>query len=75
MDKDHLKIFYDQEVVREAVKRFFYETMDEAVLEAAYKGEEVGGYKEAREVVRRAFSRLNEHYAKEEESSTDNKAR
>lgn len=75
MDKDYLKIFYDQEVVREVVKNYFYEVMDEAVLEATYKGQDTSGYKEAREVIRRAFSKLYEQYAQEKESSTDNKAR
>lgn len=75
MEKDYLKIFYDQEVVREVVKDYLFEIMDEAVLEGAYKGNDITGYKEAREVVRRAFSKLNETYAKKETNNQENKAR
>lgn len=72
---DHLKIFYDQDAVRETVKQFLLDTLDEQVLERAYKEGDVVGYKEARQVIKGAFSRLNEKYAKESSSTKDNKAR
>lgn len=75
MERDHLKIFYEQETVREAVKQFLLDTLDEQVLDRAYKQGDVVGYKEAREVVRGAFSRLNELYAKKETVNSENKAR
>ena len=72
---DHLKVFYDQELVRESVKQYLNDTLDRAVLDRAYKEGDVVGYKEAREIIRSAFSKLNETYAKESSSSKDNKAR
>lgn len=75
MERDHLKIFYEQETVREAVKQFLLDTLDEQVLDRAYKQGDVVGYREAREVVCGAFSRLNELYAKKETVNNENKAR
>jgi len=75
MDRDHLKIFYEQEQVRDSVKQFLLTTLDTQVLDRAYKAGDVTGYKEAREVIRGAFSRLNELYAKKDSSSKENSAR
>ena len=75
MDKDHLKIFYDQEPVRNAVKDYFLLTLDQQVLERAYKEGDVTGYKEARMVITSAFSKLNELYAKSKNSNKENNAR
>lgn len=75
MDKDYLKLFYEQEVLREVVKQFFFDTLDEEVLKRAYKEGDVEGYKEAREVIKQVFIKLNQEYAKEKSKQKENPAR
>lgn len=75
MQPDYLGHFYEQENVREAVKQFMLDTLDEQALEALYKNGSVDGYKEAREVINGTFNRLRGLYAKEDKPKNDNKAR
>lgn len=76
MEQDHLKLFYDQETLRKTVENYFISTLDSLVLERAYKSGDVTGFKEAKEVIRVAFSKLNEKYAKQDQNKNkDNKAR
>jgi hypothetical protein len=72
---DHLKIFYDQEPVREAVREYFLELLDANALKDVYKGEDVSGYKEARATIDRMFARLEELYGHKDKPITSNKAR
>lgn len=72
---DYLKIFYDQESVREAVRKHLLTTLDAKVLEDTYAGRDVSGYKEARKTLQEFFSRLTELYGTKEKSSTTNQAR
>ena len=64
---DYLKNFYDQENLREEVKAYFFRVLDEEVLKQAYK--------EARQVIKQAFIKLNNEYGKEETKQKDNPAR
>ena len=75
MEKDHLKLFYQQEHVRESVRVFLLGTVDEELLDAAYEGKDVSGYKEAREVIERTFINLRNLYAEEKTNNQSNKAR
>lgn len=72
---DHLKIFYEQESVRDAVKDFMHDLLDTSALKAVYKGEDVSGYKEARATVDRLFARLEELYGQKDKPLSSNKAR
>ncbi len=72
---DYLKNFYDQENLREEVKAYFFRVLDEEVLKQAYKEGNVTGYKEARQVIKQAFIKLNNEYGKEETKQKDNPAR
>lgn len=72
---DYLKIFYDQESVRNAVKEHLLTTLDAQVLQDTYAGRDVSGYKEARKTIQEFFSRLTELYGTKEKSSTTNQAR
>jgi hypothetical protein len=72
---DHLKIFYDQESVRNAVKEYLLTTLDSKVLEDTYAGRDVSGYKEARKTIQEFFSRLTEAYGTKEKHNNQNHAR
>jgi len=72
---DHLKIFYDQESVRNAVKEYLLSTLDSKVLDDTYAGRDVSGYKEARKTIQEFFSRLTEKYGTKEKHSNQNHAR
>ncbi len=72
---DHLKIFYDQEPVREAVRTYLLDLLDVSALKDVYKGEDVSGYKEARATIDRMFARLEELYGQKDKPLSGNKAR
>ena len=59
---NRLKQFYDDEGMREEVKHFFFEQLDNYALEELYKGEDIQGFKEAKRLVRRAFTKLDFMY-------------
>jgi formylmethanofuran dehydrogenase subunit C len=63
MDKELLKQFFQQEHVRIEVYKFMKQTLDEIALERIYKGEEVGGIKDAKEVLVRAETKLQNMFA------------
>jgi len=75
MEVDHLKIFYEQESVRHAVRDFLHDMLDISALNDVYKGNDVGGYKEARAIVDKSFARLEELYSEKDTRLTGNKAR
>lgn len=75
MQIDHLKVFYDQESVREAVKDFMHDLLDTSALKDVYKGNDVSGYKEARTTVDKLFARLEELYGEKDKPLQVNKAR
>lgn len=75
MEIDHLKIFYDQESVREAVKTYMNDLLDVSALRDVYKGGDVSGYKEARNTIDKLFARLEELYGQKDKPITSNKAR
>lgn len=75
MQVDPLKIFYDDETTRKAVRAFMLSVVDEQLLETAYNGKDVSGYKEAREVIDGTFNKLRNLYAQEKSSNQENKAR
>ena len=75
MDIDHLHIFYDQESVRNAVRDFMHDLLDERALKSVYKGEDVSGYKEARATVDKLFARLEELYGKRDKALQSNPSR
>lgn len=72
---DYLKHFYEQEHVREAVRLFLHDILDEQVLDATYKGNDVSGYKETKEVIDGMFNRLRGLYEKEKPNKKENGAR
>ena len=75
MELDHLKIFYDQESVRHAVRDFLHDMLDVSALHDVYKGNDVSGYKEARAIVDKSFARLEELYGEKDARLQGNKAR
>jgi formylmethanofuran dehydrogenase subunit C len=63
MDKELLKQFFQQEHVRIEVYKFMKQTLDEIALERIYNGQEVGGIKDAKEVLVRAETKLQNMFA------------
>lgn len=64
MDDQLLKQFFDQEHMRVEVYRFFKAEMDKLALEKMYRGEDVSGIKEAREVLVRAEKELQTKFTR-----------
>lgn len=61
-----LKIFYDNEITREAVKEFILECLNELAVERVMKREDTASLADAREVVLQSFTKLREIYQNEE---------
>jgi hypothetical protein len=75
MESDYLRLFYEQEHTRDAVKAYMLALLDERALKDVYDGQDVAGYKEARKTVEKLFSRLEELYGAKDKPITNNKAR
>lgn len=72
---DHLRIFYEQPPVRDAVHEYMLATLDALALQDTYAGRDVSGYKHARKTVQEMFSRLTEMYGKKEKHNNKNHAK
>jgi hypothetical protein len=72
---DLLKIFYDNELEREAVRDFILSTLNEFALEELFKGNNAIPVAKAKKVVDMAFVRLTELYKPKIKVSIKNKAR
>ena len=75
MDSDQLRLFYEQERMREEVRAFMHNLLDELALRDVYKKNDVSGYPEARNTVDKLFARLDEMYSKEPKRTTINQAK
>lgn len=59
-----LRFFYEDVNLRNAVKDFLIETLGEIAIDKTFNGEDVSGIKDARDLVERAFNKLEEEYGK-----------
>lgn len=65
---NQLQTFYRNQSQRDSVKEFMFAMLREIAVEAAFEGKSVGGIPEAKQVIDRAFDRLEEMYGKIEPS-------
>jgi len=77
MEKDALKQFYEQEVIRETVRVYMHELLDKLALKAVYSDDEVTtwGFPEARKTIDKLFSTLEEQYGEKNKPNTTNQAK
>jgi len=75
METDELRLFYEQTQMRDEVRDYMHDILDELALRDVYKGESVSGYKEARNTVDKMFARLDEMYGKEKKRLPTNQAK
>lgn len=59
---DILRTFQGDTTTKEALKDFFYESIDREALDKLYKGEDVSHLKDAREFITKCFNDLDETY-------------
>ena len=59
-----LRIFYENEVMREDVRAYMVDTLKEIAVERTFNGEETKGIKDAHELIDRMFDRLDQEYGK-----------
>lgn len=57
-----LRLFFNNENEREAVKAFLIETLGEIAKKRAFAGEDVKGIPDARELIETTFDKLQELY-------------
>jgi hypothetical protein len=57
-----LKVFYDNDVQREAVKEFMIECLKELAVERVLNRKDVASIADAKDVVEHTFTRLREIY-------------
>lgn len=62
--QNHLNQFYNDEAIRESVFEFLLETVDLYALEQIYKGNDVSGIKNAKEIIQKAKKELQNRYEK-----------
>jgi hypothetical protein len=62
MNEELLKQFFQQEHMRVEVYRFFKQVLDEMALDRVYKGEDIGGIKDAKEVLVKAETELQKMF-------------
>ena len=54
--------FYRHEVMRETVKQFFIETLQDMAVEKTFAGEETHGIKDAKDCIDKSFERLDNEF-------------
>lgn len=59
-----LKVFYENEVQREAVREFMVECLKELAAEKTFAGESVSGIQDAKALVDKMFDTLDGMYGK-----------
>ena len=64
MQPQILKIFYDNEPEREAVKEFLILCLKEMAIQKTFDGEDITGIKDAHDNIIKSFDKLAELYAK-----------
>lgn len=74
MDDNLLKQFYQQEHMRVEVYKFFKKVLDEIALDRVYKGQDVGGIKDAKEVLVKAEAKLQQQFAVKEKKTNERRA-
>lgn len=67
-----LRNFYTNEHQRESVREFMVVTLKDMLVDTAFRGEDVGGFKEANELINKVFNKLEEEYGKIESSEIPN---
>lgn len=69
-----LRQFYENTGERDAVKAFLTDVLKEIAVERTFNGEDVGGIKDAKDCVEKAFDRLEELYGiKKKATITDSR--
>jgi hypothetical protein len=66
-----LKSFVVNEPVKQAVYEYFVTTLHQEIIDNALSGKEVTGYKEAKQIIDRAFNNLEGKYAQKKQSNQD----
>ncbi len=66
---NNLKVFHDNEVLREAVKEFMFECLKEIAVERVMKRENTVAIADAKEVIEKAFIKLEELYGEKPKPS------
>ena len=62
-----LNTFQNDEYTREAVKGFFFAQLDKFAIEAVYERKDTKSIADAKDVLEKAFTELNELYGKKRE--------
>jgi len=61
-----LVLFYNNKTQREAVKDFIILTLKDVAVERSFAGQSIDGIKDAKELIDKAFYRLEELYGEKE---------
>ena len=70
-----LRQFYENENMRETVKAFLKEHLNNYALDKVMAREDVGGIADASQIIEKAFSDLSDTFHKEAKTIIQNKAR
>ncbi len=71
----HLKQFYEQEGMREAVREFMIAELRELAVERVFNKQTIAGIYEGRRVIDQAFNKLDEIYGKIQVKDEESEAR
>lgn len=74
MDKELLKQFHQQEHVRVEVYKFFKSVLDEIALDRVYKGQGTDGIKDAKEVLVKAETKLQQMFSVPKQTKDERRA-
>jgi hypothetical protein len=66
-----LKSFVINEPVKQAVYDYFIKTLEKEIIDNALSGKDVSGYKEAKQIIDRAFNNLEGQYANKKQNNQD----
>jgi proline dehydrogenase len=69
---DLLGNFYRDSATRETLREFMLQTLGDIAIEKTFNGQNVGGIKEAKELVDRIFDKLEDAYGKIEKPIISN---
>jgi len=66
-----LESFVINEPVKQAVYDYFIKTLEKEIIDNALSGKDVSGYKEAKQIIDRAFNNLEGQYANKKQNNQD----
>jgi len=68
---DILKTFVQNEPVKKAVYEYFIATLHQEIIDKALSGQDVLGYKEAKNIIERTFNNLDGQYGNKKQNQSD----